>query len=354
MKHSLPTSRCRDLGDLGKEPKPWTHIAPRGEFPGLIQIPAGYDVPGYGVAAEPMEMDGVTVFDDRTLESMVQRFDADVLIDQDHLSHDQDKSTEAMGWGRGLRYTAGRDGLELETSWTPPGREKISTQVYRYISPEFSGSVRYEGGVFKFYPSALTGAGLTNRPKLKALRPVSANRTNTDPTKPTMKSHALTLLCSLLAMPETATEQELTDRATAFGTDLATSKNRAKQADALEAEVKQLRDEAIERDLETFAPVIEDKEAARELLQMNREAARKSFTAQLAKFGGGASNVTPIYQKNRATAPDGAKFAAATEDEAEAKADQAAAYVAIVRNREKCGFQQAWDIARGEKPELFA
>ncbi|MEO5914856.1 MAG: phage protease [Luteolibacter sp.] len=348
MKNELHCSgRFRDLTTFNKTPKPWTHVASLGEFPGTVDIPAGYDVPGYGVAAEDMSVEGLTVFDAAVFESLVQSFEGDILIDADHLSHDMTQSTEALGWGHALRYGGDRSELELETPWTPPGREKITTQVYRYISPEFSGSVRYEAGVFKFYPTSLTGAGLTNRPKLKALRPVSANRkTESNKSMSTIKS--LALLCGLLGVPETTPEAELETKTTAFKADVATSKNRAAEADKLETEVKVLRAEAIESDLETYAAVIEDKEAAKELLQLNRAATVKTFAAQMAKRGEDPNK--PLFQKNRATPPDGKKFTEAEDDQKESKRT---ALVATVKNREKCDFQTAWTIAKGEKPELF-
>lgn len=338
----------RDLTPLTGPPKPWTHIAPRGEFPGTVEIPAGYDVPGYGVAESDMNVEGITVFNDQTLESMVQRFNGEILIDADHLSHDQTKATEAMGWGRMLRYMPGRAGLELETAWTPPGREKITGQIYRFISPEFSGSVRYEDGVFKFYPSALTGAGLTNRPKLKALRPVSANRETNEQKQTDMKA-ALTLLCGLIGAPETATEQELTTKVESFKGDIATSKNRAAEADRLENEIRGLREEAITADLERFADVIEDKDSAKELLQTNRAATVKLFTAaQAKKAAGGDEKITPLYQKNRATAPDGAKFTGAVNPDDEKKAAAIRNRASEISKQEGIPFNQAFGRASKE------
>lgn len=350
MKTDLPcTAAFRDLTAIGDTPKPWTHIAPRGEFPGTVEIPAGYEVPGYGRAEQDMTVEGTTVFNDETLESMVQRFRGEILIDADHLSHDQTKATEAMGWGRELRYLPGRNGLELETAWTPPGREKITGQVYRFISPEFSGSVRYEDGTFKFYPSALTGAGLTNRPKLKALRPVSANRETNEQKQTDMKA-ALTLLCGLIGAPETATEQELTTKVEAFKGDIATSRNRAAEADRLETEIQGLREEAITADLERFADVIEDNDSARELLQTNREATVKLFTAAQAKLkaGGDKGNITPLYQKNRATAPDGAKFSAEGKPEDAKKAAAIRNRASEIQTKENIPFSQAFSRASAE------
>lgn len=342
----------RDLSPLGDKPMPWNHMVPRGEYPGTVEIPAGYDVPGFGVAENDMRVEGLTVLGDRELESIVQRFNGDMLIDPDHLSHDKDHNTEAMGWGQQIRYMANpADGLEVSTEWTPLGKDKIVHKIYRYISPEFAGTVRHEDGVFKFFPFALTGAGLTNRPKMKALKPVSANR-QTKPSNTPSNMKALTLLCGLLSLPETTTEAELDAKTAAFKDTVATSKNRAADADKLETEVKLLRAEAIDRDLETYKDVIEDKESAKELLQLNREATVKTFAAQLAKRGTTQTGPAPLYQKNRATAPDGAKFTAA-EDEDEQKEIKRTALVATVKNREKCDFGTAWNIAKAESPELF-
>ena len=351
------TARFRDLTPITAAPaeggKPWIHIAPRGEFPGTIEIPAGYDVPGYGVMESPAEVAGLTVITDENLERMVQGFSGDVLIDYEHFSHDKSKSTEAAGWGHGLRHTAARDGLEMETAWAAPARRQVSGNVYRYISPEFAGAVRYEDETFKFYPTALTGAGLTNRPQLKALRPVSANRETTN--TPTMNHKSA--LCKILGLPDTASDDEITAKLAPAESEMATSQNRATQITALQTErtalqteLKALRDAAIESDIERFANVIEDKESARELLQLNRDTAVKFFTAAQAKVKAADAGTPPIYQRNRATAPDGAKFTVVDEDKNEIPR---MALVATVKNREKCSFETAWTIAAAEKPELF-
>lgn len=318
---TLPRAHFRDLRPLGEKPTTWNHMVPRGEFPGTIDLPAGYDVPGYGLVEEAMSVDGITVLGDEQLESIVHGFQPEMLIDPDHLSHDMSHNTEAMGWGQGIRFMENRaDGLEVETEWTELGKEKILKKIYRYISPEFDGRVRYEDGVFKFFPTALTGAGLTNRPKLKALKPVSANRENHDP-KTHMKA-ALTLLCGLIGAPETATEQELTSKVETFKRDMATQKNRAAKAEELEVENKKLKDEAISSDLERFSDVIEDKDSAKTLLQTNREATVKLFAAAQKKKAGETQDGTPqpVYQRNRATPPDGRKVLAQTEEEQKASA----------------------------------
>ena len=349
----LCTARFRDLHPITSTEgasKPWVHIVPRGEFPGTMSIPAGYDVPGHGVMAEAAEVEGITVLGDSQLEAINQGFSGDILIDYEHFSHDPDKATAAAGWGQEIRYTAGRDGLELETDWAAPARQEVIDKVYRYISPEFAGSVKFEDSTFKFYPCALTGAGLTNRPKLTALRPVSANRSNTPPT-PTSQMNHTAELCKLLGLPETASDAEISAKLTPAQTDMAESQNRATRITSLETEVNKLRDEAVATDLERFGDVIEDKESAKLLLQTNRDAAVKLFTAsQAKKAAGGATNVTPIYQKNRATAPDGKKIidADATDDAVTAKfrAIETRAH-SLVRER-GLTFTAAFDAAKAE------
>lgn len=354
------TSRFRDLKPIAvtdTSERPWIHIAPKGEFPGRIEIPAGYDVPGYGIAGEDMAVDGLTVIGDEQLAAIMAGFSPDVLIDYEHFSSDPDKSTEAAGWGSSLRSAPAGDGLELQTLWSGAARAKVLDQSYRYVSPVFAGAASYADGTFKFHPVALAGAGLTNRPKLKTLRPVSANKDNPTNT-PDPMNHKEALL-KHLDLSATASDQEITDAmaASKAAPDAATTKCRDLETavTALKADNEKLRAEVITSDLERFAPVISDRESATILLQTNREAAVKFFTAAAAAKAttdaAAGTKVIPLYQKNKASPPDGSKFtAAAGEDPNET---ERLALVATVKNREGCPFEQAWTIAKGEKPELF-
>lgn len=331
--------------------KPWIHIVPGGEHPGTVSIPAGYEVPGYGTFDEAAEVEGLTVIGAAQLESMVQRFNGEMLIDYEHFSHDPDKKTEASGWGLEVRYAADRNNLELQTDWTPTATREIKEQIYRFISPEFAGSVTYEGGTFKFFPTRLTGAGLTNRPKLTALKPVSVNRDKPTPTPTTMDYKAI--LLSLLGLPATATDQEIEAKRGTAATDMAQSQNRASEITTLQTKVAKLEGDVIESDLTRFAPVIEDKESAKELLVLNRDKAVKFFEAQLAKVKPGETqkSKTPIYQKNRATPPGGLEL-----DEDEDEADEAAtakfrsieANAHRIARERKLPFAQAFEAAKAE------
>jgi phage I-like protein len=336
----------------------WIHIIPVGEFPGTVELPAGTVVPGLEKPVErDMEVEAVTVLDAAALERMVQGFDhsRDMLIDYEHFSHDRDKPTAAAGWGTQLRYCANRgDGAELGTRLAEPAKQQIRDQVYRHVSPEFSGAVVFQDGVYRFHPHALTGAGLTNRPKLKTLRPITTNREtgNHNETTPQASMNHKAELLKLLGLPDTATDDEIQAALPPSPpAEEITAKNR--EIAALKGELKILKDAAIEADLERFAPVIgeEGKENARALLSLNRELGVKLYTQLLAKLPAADGKVVPIHQKNRATPPDGAKYFADAEKadaaaSAKFRAIEARAHTLV--NERSIPFAHAFELAKNE------
>lgn len=359
MKDNLSIARFRATtampitGQPGEDGMAWIHIAPKGEFPGTVEIPAGTVVPGLDQPVErDMEVDATTVLDGAALERIVQAHDGETLIDYEHFSLDRDKATAASGWGDGLRYCANReDGLELGTRWAEPAKQQIRDQVYRYVSPVFAGIIKFENNAYRFYPTALTGAGLTNRPKLKTLRPVTINREhNTTTDQPTMNYKSA--LLKMLGLPETATDDEIQMALPpAPPAEEIASKNR--EITGLKAQLKTLTDAAIETDLERFAPVIgeDGKEDARKLLSLNRELGVKLYSNMLAKQGDTTGNPTPLYQKNRATPPDGARhFATAEQQDAAASAKfrsiEARAHTLV--NERSIPFAAAFELAKSE------
>jgi hypothetical protein len=87
---------------------------------------------------------------------------------------------KAGGWITGL-YAQEADGVTSlwgNTSWTPEGERSIKEEEYCYISPEFNPrSLPWEDPEqeWHFVPNVLTGAGLTNIPLFKKLKPVMAS-----------------------------------------------------------------------------------------------------------------------------------------------------------------------------------
>jgi hypothetical protein len=87
---------------------------------------------------------------------------------------------KAGGWITGL-YAEEADGITSlwgNVTWTPEGERSIKEEEYCYISPEFNPrSLPWEDPEqeWHFVPNVLTGAGLTNIPLFKKLKPVMAS-----------------------------------------------------------------------------------------------------------------------------------------------------------------------------------
>ena len=164
------------------------------------------------------------------------------------------------------------------------------------------------------------------------------------------------VLLSLLGLAATATDAEITAAAaTDKKEDAADATSQNRKITALETEIKVLRDEAITSDLERFADVIDDPASAKELLQLNRALGVKLYTqlqTKLAAIDAAAAGrkVIPLYQKNRATAPDGKKFLTpdAEQEAATAKFRAIESRAQTLVTDRKLPFSQAFDIAKAE------
>lgn len=89
----------------------------------------------------------------------------DLAIDYKHESEDI-----AAGWMKKVYLSD--DGQELwsTVSWTPRGRKVLSDKEFRYLSADFNFDYQDNETLQKYGPTLL-GAGLTNRPVIKAMEP---------------------------------------------------------------------------------------------------------------------------------------------------------------------------------------
>jgi hypothetical protein len=105
------------------------------------------------------------------LLSMKKNFDdrvrgIDLAVDYKHDSEDV-----AAGWFKDI-YTRNDDNeLWADIDWTKNGEMVLSSKEFRYISAEFDFNYEGNEGSVKFGPT-LFGAGLTNRPFIKDMKPV--------------------------------------------------------------------------------------------------------------------------------------------------------------------------------------
>jgi phage I-like protein len=119
----------------------------------------GYFEPGDMVVSSEMFLSFVDNFNRKVRGT-------DLAIDYAH-----DSFKEAAGWIKGLSASDDRSELWADIEWTPKGKESIKNKEYRYLSAEFVYEYEDENGVK--CGATLFGAGLTNRPFLKNMKPVS-------------------------------------------------------------------------------------------------------------------------------------------------------------------------------------
>jgi len=105
------------------------------------------------------------------LRSMVKNFSdkvrgVDLAIDYKHDSDDV-----AAGWINSI-YLANEDQeLWANVKWTPNGRQVLSDKEFRYLSADFHLNFQNNETNVEYGPT-LFGAGLTNRPFIKDMKPV--------------------------------------------------------------------------------------------------------------------------------------------------------------------------------------
>ena len=154
----------------------------------------------------------------RDLEQMVANFEADprgrVVMDWEHQTlHTQrnGQPAPAVAWITGLQVRPladGQHGLFAQVEWTARGHTWVAAKEYSFVSPVivFNATDRVTA---TNAGTRLHSVALTNNPFLQELPAVAA-------TEPTTESTMLTVLLSLLALPESATEPEAVTKVTAL------------------------------------------------------------------------------------------------------------------------------------------
>lgn len=90
----------------------------------------------------------------------------DLAIDYSH-----DNMDEAAGWVEDLFSSPDGQELWAKIKWTPEGKRSLVEREYRYISAEFAFDYKSQEGNVSYGPT-LYGAGLTNRPFVKNMKPL--------------------------------------------------------------------------------------------------------------------------------------------------------------------------------------
>lgn len=327
------------------------HLAPLGEFPhakaGVVQV---------------VDAAAVEAMSNRFREAAMGDNFAGLLVDFDHFSLDNDKSSEAAGWITEVQNRA--DGLWGKIRWSDVGEAAVKGGRYRFISPVWAREDCEEIGNGRVRPARLMNAAVTNDPNLKGITPLSNRLTNPYKEKANTMDYRKALMNVLnsagCAVPEDADDAAMENACGQYGdkmkaaatdsekmkADATALQNRATSAEAKVAEyVKADAVRQADADiaaLESEGRTIENRDAVRAAILANREPTLAALRAIKPAV------VKPDELPNRrgGKLPEDAESVARRKEQAD--------YVAEVKLANKCGTQaEAWDIAQRQKPELF-
>ena len=256
-----------------------------------------------------------------------------LLVDNDHFSHDLDKSTEALAWAQELRVKDGE--LEARLDLTDLGETAIRNKRFKFFSTEYDPEDLEDLGDGRVRPLRLAGLAFTNRPNNRGGRPIS-NRADSPEEKPepqpTMKS-----IAEKLGLSADADEAAILSKITAIMAENATLKGKQDE-DAAEAVMNRFGD----RIPEAARPMW------RERLIKNRAETEPLMDATIPAV---ATKPAPrIHNRDGKNSPVPVEKQQGEDADKEAKRG---ALVDAIRNRRQCTFNEAWQQARAEKPELF-
>jgi phage I-like protein len=267
-----------------------------------------------------------------------------LLVDFDHFSGDEDKSTRAAAWITNVQRRG--DQLWGQLRLTSSGRAALEGGDFRHFSPVLGFEPREYRDGEEAHPVALLGGAFTNQPTFRGMVPLS-NRQG-DPlasTQRTEMDHKAKLI-TVLGLAATAQDAEIEAACVTLNSlrqkaaDYDTVKNRL---DALEAE-------QIERDLDEAELEGNDRETWKKALTKNRE---ESLALLKTRGKGDGNRGDGAYRRthNREGASTPRKAATDTKEQTIDQKREAA--VRDYRTRNRCSFTDAWDAVRAEKPELF-
>lgn len=308
------------------------------------------------VAGEHPNGSVVQVIDEAAVDAMVAAFNreraaageawAGKLIDEDHFSLDNTKSTQGFGWLMELRKGRDRDGRAIpegRIDWTDIGAAAVNGKRFKFFSTVYLRRDLEPLDGARVRPLRLDMLALTNRPNNAGGRPISNNKQPTP--KPT---DMLKNIAKALGRAEDSGEGDLLEEI----------RNRAAETDQLKADLKAanerndtLAKEAADADFERLKNRIpEGKEEAWKGRLLADRADAVAILEDMPERGGAAAGGKPaIHNRAGATPPGGA---AGGDDKAKAAEERSAR----IRNRahaicreDKVAWPEAW--ARAERAE---
>jgi len=312
------------------------HLVPLGDFPGVMTL-------------DGEETKVTQRFDAAALQAIVKNFKPKVLVDFEHRSMSADGDTTAAAWIPSLHKRP--DGLGCPLEFTDVGDAAVKNKRIRFLSPAFDVEMIDQANQI-VRPMRLISVGLTNRPNLKSLTPLTNREPpaggcqtgahNANEATASSKEENMKGVIALLGLKEGS------DEATVLNSvkELLTAKT---DLTAAAAKIAELETAVLNKEADEFlvkhAGRIKNKDAVKAQYVKNKVDTIATFEA-LADVPATAATPATVHNRAGAKTPEGGGLIL---DQASAQR----AAVAVIRNREKCDHKTAWNIARAEKPELF-
>lgn len=311
----------------------WFQIARPGSMRKALDLPDGKSVE-ITQQVDPADFDQIV---GRFRQLALAPNFAGLLVDFDHFSCDDDKSTRAGAWIEAVDRRG--DELWAQLRLSASGRAALEGGDYRHFSPVL-GFVpkRYQPGEIA-HPQALLGGAFTNQPTFRGMVPLSNRQDSATTPEITTMDYKAKLL-ALLGLPDTATDADI-EAALAPATE---NMQNGKKFPETKCRLEKLEALQIDRDLDSAGLQGEARDTWKAALTKNRDEALPLLSA-LGKDGSGYART---HNRETAKAPAAGDAAKPTLD---AQRDGA---VAEYRTKNRCSFQQAWEAVRAAQPTLFA
>lgn len=263
---------------------------------------------------------------------------AGLLVDFDHFSCDDDKSTRAGAWIESVERRG--DDLWAQLRLSSTGRSALEGGDFRLFSPVLGFTPKsYQPGEVA-HPQALLGGAFTNQPTFRGMVPLSNRQDSaTTTTQVTTTMDYKAKLLALLGLPDTATDADV-EAALAPATE---NMQNGKKFPATQCRLAKLEAAQIETDLDAHGLKGTARESWKAALTKNRDESLVLLTA----LGTDGSGYARTHNRDTAKTPAGEK----AEKPIDARRNEA---VDAYRTQNRCTFQQAWEAVRAATPALFA
>jgi phage I-like protein len=285
-------------------------------------------------------LDATQVIDAAAISAIVGAFNREaaaadfpgLLIDHEHFKHDARQESRAYGWLMKLQGRA--DGIYGRVNWTGTGKPAVNHGDYRFFSTEYDRRDLENISETEKRPLKLAGLTLTNDPNNKGARPITNRREET----PAQKDKQMRKIAEQLGLSPEATEDEIVAAARALQDEVTALKGAADRVD----------DAVVNREVAALGVADEDEKAELTVIIKNSADREKTLKVLKNRFAAKPQTVAkPVTNREQARTP---VAGAAVKNKAAAQN----ALVTTIKNSRRCSFEDAWELAKAEKPDLFA